>query len=95
MGALPFQLAHLTLSPRLIMNRFSMKWFMPFQLLIMVFAMSPWRANSKNVRSARGIGSLNCVTRDAFNKIGFMKGLALNPIDDVGLARHIKRKGFK
>lgn len=90
-----FELAHLTLSPHLIMNSFSMKWFMPFQLLIMVFATAPWRANSKNVRSAIGIGAFNCVTRDAFNQIGFMKGLALNPIDDVGLARHLKRKGFK
>ncbi|WP_131782480.1 glycosyltransferase [Legionella gresilensis] len=85
------KLGHLTLSPKIKVTHFSMKLFMPFLLSIMFLSMMPWRIKITNSKTAIGIGAFNCVSREALNLIGGVKSLALNPIDDLGLARRVKQ----
>lgn len=89
------QLDHLTLSPRIKPTHFFMKLLMPFLLYIMLLAMKPWQSKSTNSKDIVGIGAFNCVNRQSFILCGGMEKLALNPIDDLGLARLIKKHGFK
>ncbi|WP_419420498.1 glycosyltransferase [Legionella sp. D16C41] len=89
------KLEHLTLSPKIEITHLSMKIFMPFLLYIMLLSMMPWRIKSKNSKDAVGIGAFNCVSREALNLIGGVESLALNPIDDVGLARQLKQHLIK
>ncbi|STX29219.1 bactoprenol glucosyl transferase; CPS-53 (KpLE1) prophage [Legionella beliardensis] len=89
------KLGHLTLSPKIEVTHFSMKLFIPFLLYIMFLAMMPWRVKSTNPKDAVGIGAFNCVSRETLNLIGGVKSLALNPIDDVGLARLVKQYSIK
>jgi glycosyltransferase involved in cell wall biosynthesis len=88
-------LAHLTLSPQLLLKTPIMKLFMPVQIYSMLLAMKPWQINDKNPSHTIGIGAFNCVTKEALKTIGFMNTLALNPIDDLGLARKIKQYQLK
>ncbi|WP_160116222.1 glycosyltransferase [Legionella busanensis] len=88
-------LGHLTLSPKIEVTHFSMKLFMPFLLCIMFLSMMPWRIKSINPKDAIGIGAFNCISRETLNLIGGVKSVALNPIDDVGLACRIKQYSVK
>jgi glycosyltransferase involved in cell wall biosynthesis len=88
-------LGHLTLSPTIETTNFTMKMLMPFLLYIMLMAMMPWRVKNLKMRDAVGIGAFNCVSRKALDTIGGVSHLALNPIDDVGLARQLKRHSIK
>ncbi|HCA88899.1 MAG TPA: hypothetical protein DEO98_00865 [Legionellales bacterium] len=92
---LEHQLEHLTLPPYLLLQHFFMRWYMPFQLFVMLLAMRPWRVGNENTPHALGIGAFNCVTKRALTEIGFMQHLALNPVDDMGLARLLKKQKIR
>lgn len=89
------QLDHLTLAPYMILKNTIMRLFIPFQLYTMLVSMRPWRANTNNTSEAIGIGAFNLVTKQSMTLIDGFSQLRLNPVDDVGLAKLLKKQGLK
>lgn len=89
------ELDHLTLAPHMLLHNPLMKLFLPFQVYSMLISMQPWRIHSTNPKDAIGVGAFNLVRRQSLEAIDGMQALRLNPIDDVGLARLLKKSGAK
>ncbi|MDC0535336.1 glycosyltransferase [Francisellaceae bacterium] len=89
------KLDFLSIIPRLQLKSFSMKTYMVFQTFTMYLFLMPWKARKPNKPEAIGCGAFNYITREAFDDIGQMNNIALEPIDDIALAKQAKKQGYK
>lgn len=90
------RLDHLTLIPTIKTNSFWLKSFLPLFFFSFVLYVLPWRANLDGRRKhGLGIGAFNLLTREAYERIGTHKRLALRPDEAWQLGREVKRAGLK
>ncbi len=88
-------LAHLTLFPGLVIRQYVEAVFVNYFALAFNARYRPWAAKRRGSLAYAGIGAFNMVRRDAYEKIGTHKALALEVADDMILGRMIKRAGFR
>ncbi len=88
-------LAHLTLIPRLVIRSYIEAVFVNYFALAFNARYRPWAAKRRGSLAYAGIGAFNLVSREAYEKIGTHKALALEVADDMILGRMIKRAGFR
>ena len=88
-------LAHLTLFPGLIIREYVEAVFVNYFALAFNARYRPWAAKRRGSLAYAGIGAFNFVRRDAYEKIGTHKALALEVADDMILGRMLKRAGFR
>lgn len=89
------QLDHLTLSPKILMPSFTIRCLMPFFNYCMFFSLKPWLSNNPSNKTAIGVGAFNLIKTSAYETIGNMQGLALEVVDDMGLAARVKGAKLK
>ena len=88
----PFDL--LALLPVLDTVSFGERVFLPVLYLIILWGIPPRRVAELRSRFFCGSGAFNLVRRLAYDAIGGHAAAPLEPIDDMMLARRLKRAGF-
>ncbi|MBE4910397.1 glycosyltransferase [Bacillus luteolus] len=86
---------HLTISPNLFAKGFWLQAFIAFFLFGFSFFKRPWRANVDHSKIGMGIGAFNLISREAYEKIGTHKEIAMRPDDDLQLGYQIKANGLR
>lgn len=89
------QLDHLALAPYCITRSLAVRAVILFQMLSFHLFFKPWSIKNSDPTHAIGIGAFNLFKKSSLLKIGGLEGVALNPIDDIGLGRLIKASEFK
>jgi glycosyltransferase involved in cell wall biosynthesis len=86
---------HLVTVPTTIIHRWDEAAILGFFQTFSLWAARPWRiANPKAKRDAIGIGAFNLIRRTAYLEIGGFESLRMEIVEDLGLARRIKRAGL-
>jgi glycosyltransferase involved in cell wall biosynthesis len=86
---------HLAIIPTTIIKRWDEAVILGFFPIFSLWGARPWRvANPKAKRDAIGIGAFNLLRREAYQQVGGFESLRLEIIEDLGLARRIKRAGL-
>jgi cellulose synthase/poly-beta-1,6-N-acetylglucosamine synthase-like glycosyltransferase len=83
---------HLALLPRMIAKSLQLRAFVQYFFFSFHMGIRPWQANNDFTdRGGMGIGAFNMITREAYEKIGTHRAIALRPDDDLQLGRLVKR----
>ncbi len=86
---------HLVTIPTTLIHRWDEAAILGFFQIFALWGARPWRvADPKSKRDALGIGAFNLLRRSAYLKIGGFESLRMEIIEDLGLARRIKRGGL-
>jgi glycosyltransferase involved in cell wall biosynthesis len=86
-------LDHLTILPGII-SPSSMLNPIVLTFIIMLTALQrPWAAKIKTSKASMGVGAFNLVKRQAYDRAGTHKAIAMRPDDDLKLAKYIKASG--
>jgi glycosyltransferase involved in cell wall biosynthesis len=86
---------HQVTMPTTIIKRWDEAALLGFFQIFGMWATRPWRvADPKAKRDAIGIGAFNLVRREAYEQVGGFEALRMEVIEDLGLARRIKRAGL-
>ena len=86
---------HFAIIPTTIIKRWDEAVILGFFPIFSLWGARPWRvANPKAIRDAIGIGAFNLLRREAYQQVGGFESLRLEIIEDLGLARRIKRAGL-
>ncbi|MEO6807328.1 MAG: glycosyltransferase [Edaphobacter sp.] len=86
---------HLVLLPTTIIRRWDEAAILGFFQIFSLWGARPWRvADPKSKRDAVGIGAFNLLRGEAYIEIGGFESLRLEIVEDLGLARRIKRAGL-
>jgi glycosyltransferase involved in cell wall biosynthesis len=88
-----YQLDHLTLIPTLIAKNHFLQLMLVNFTIAMLLRFKPWRVQSSS-EHFMGIGAFNMVKRSAYEAVGRHSAIALTVLDDIGLGKLIKDKGF-
>jgi glycosyltransferase involved in cell wall biosynthesis len=86
---------HITITPNLYAKGFWLQAFIAFFLFGFSFFKRPWRANVDHSKIGMGIGAFNLISREAYEKIGTHKEIAMRPDDDLQLGYKIKANGLR
>jgi len=89
------KLDHLTLMCRLEMHGFWEKATLTFFGLGLFMLADPYRLEDSRSKSYAGVGAFQLVRRGAYESSGTHRKLALEVVDDMRLARNLKRAGFR
>jgi cellulose synthase/poly-beta-1,6-N-acetylglucosamine synthase-like glycosyltransferase len=90
------QLDHLTVSPFLVAKTFWLRAFVQFFLYSLCLLKWPWKPNDDNQhKEGFGIGAFNFLTRNAYEKVGTHRAIAMRPDDDLMLGMKIKQARLK
>lgn len=90
------QLDHLTLIPYLKAREFWLRGFIHLFAFSLYLSKWPWKPNDdRQTKQGMGIGAFNLISREAYEKIGLHKEIALRPDDDLQLGMLVKRNGLK
>jgi len=90
------QLDHLTLMPYLKSRQFWLRGFIHLFIFSLYLSKWPWKSNNDKQNSQGiGIGAFNLISREAYEKIGTHKKIALRPDDDLQLGMLVKHNGQK
>ena len=89
------KLNHLTLMCRLEMHGFWEKATLTFFGLGLFMLAAPYRLEDPRSKSYAGIGAFQLVRREVYESSGTHRKLALEVVDDMRLARNVKRAGFR
>ena len=85
---------HVTI-PTTIIRRWDEAAILGFFQIFAFWGARPWRvADPKSMRDAIGIGAFNLLRRTAYLEIGGFESLRMEIVEDIGLARRIKRAGL-
>jgi glycosyltransferase involved in cell wall biosynthesis len=85
---------HVTM-PTTIIKRWDEAAILGFFQIFGLWGARPWRiADPKSKRDALGIGAFNLLRRCAYLEVGGFEALRMEIIEDLGLARRIKRAGL-
>ncbi len=86
---------HFVIVPTTIIKRWDEAAILGFFQIFSLWGPRPWRvANPKAQRDALGIGAFNLLRRSAYLEIGGFESLRMEIVEDLGLARRIKRAGL-
>jgi glycosyltransferase involved in cell wall biosynthesis len=86
---------HLVTGPTTIIHRWDEAAMLGFFQLFGLWAARPWKvADPRAKRDAIGIGAFNLLKRSAYEQIGGFAALRMEIVEDLGLARRIKRAGL-
>ena len=88
------KLDHLTLMCRLVMHGFWEKATLTFFALGLFLLADPYGIEDSRSKSYVGIGAFQLVRRKAYEASGAHRKLALEVVDDMRLARNVKKAGF-
>jgi glycosyltransferase involved in cell wall biosynthesis len=90
------KLAHLTLLPYLKSHEFWLRGFIHLFIFSLYLSKWPWKPNDdRQNKQGIGVGAFNLMSRDAYEKIGTHKKIALRPDDDLQLGMLVKQTGLK
>jgi glycosyltransferase involved in cell wall biosynthesis len=86
---------HLVTVPTTIIRRWDEAALLGFFQIFGMWGARPWKvADPKAQRDAIGIGAFNMVRRTAYESIGGFEGQRMDILEDLTLARRIKRAGL-
>ncbi len=86
---------HLVTIPTTIIHRWDEAALLGFFQIFGLWAARPWKvADPKAKRDAIGIGAFNMLKRSAYEQVGGFEALRMEVVEDLGLARRIKRAGL-
>ena len=87
---------HMVTVPTLILKRWDESALLGFFQVCAVWAARPWKvADAKAKRDAVGVGAFNLLRRTAYEQVGGFEALRMEIIEDLGIARRIKRAGLR
>jgi GT2 family glycosyltransferase len=87
---------HLVLAPTTIIKRWDEAALLAFFQMFGVWAARPWKvADQKAKRDAVGIGAFNMLRRSAYEAVGGYEALRMEVVEDLGIARRIKKAGLR
>ncbi|MFP7298332.1 glycosyltransferase [Neobacillus niacini] len=91
-----YNIDHLTLLPYLKSRQFWLRGFIHLFIFSLYLSKWPWMPNNdRQTKQGIGVGAFNLLTREAYEKIGTHKEIALRPDDDLQLGMLVKKKGLK
>ncbi len=86
---------HLVLAPTLILKRWDEAAVLGFVQVAGLWAARPWKVADPNAkRDAIGIGAFNLLRRSAYQQVGGFEALRMEVVEDLGMARRIKKAGL-
>src|SRR5689334_4030176 len=85
---------HLIVLPQIIMQQFTEKMMIAFFQLLFVFGHRPWKVSDPKAKDHMGVGAFNMVRRRAYEAVGTFERLRMEVLDDMKLAKILKRAGF-
>ncbi|HXA77244.1 MAG TPA: glycosyltransferase family 2 protein [Candidatus Acidoferrales bacterium] len=86
---------HLTLLGAPKMYTFGEKVALTFFGICFLMATKPWRANDPKSRGYTGVGAFQLIRRNAYEKMGTHRRLAMEVIDDIKLGKLVKEAGLR
>jgi glycosyltransferase involved in cell wall biosynthesis len=93
--AVAVQADHLVTVPTTTIKRWDEAALLSFFQIFGIWAARPWRVSDPNAKNdALGIGAFNLLRRTAYLHIGGFESLRMEIVEDLGLARRIKRAGL-
>jgi glycosyltransferase involved in cell wall biosynthesis len=93
--AVASQADHLVTIPTTTIKRWDEAALLSFFQIFGIWAARPWRVSDPDARNdALGIGAFNLLRRSAYLHIGGFESLRMEIVEDIGLARRIKRAGL-
>ena len=94
-NAVATQADHLVLIPTTLIRRWDEAALLSFFTVFGIWSARPWKvSHPKAKRDALGIGAFNLVRRDAYQAVGGWESLRMAVVEDLGLARRVKRAGL-
>jgi glycosyltransferase involved in cell wall biosynthesis len=85
---------HVTL-PTTLIHRWDEAALLGFFQIFGLWAVRPWKVADPRARDAIGVGAFNLVRRTAYERVGGFTALRMEIVEDLGLARRIKRAELK
>ncbi len=86
---------HLVTMPTTIIKRWDEAAILGFFQIFSLWGARPWRtADPKSKRDAFGVGAFNLLRRSAYLEVGGFESLRMEIVEDLGIARRIKRAGL-
>ena len=89
------RLDHLALIPKMVTRQYIEAAFFNYFILLFNMRYGLWKARFRGLPFYVGIGAFNFLSREAYEKIGTHKKIALEVLDDMLLGREVKRAGFR
>lgn len=87
---------HLVTVPTLVIERWDEAALLGFFQVCALWAARPWKvADPRAKRDAVGVGAFNLLRRQAYEQVGGFEALRMEIVEDLGIARRIKRAGLK
>jgi len=90
---LKHNLDHLTILPGIISPSPALRGIVLTFVIILTALQRPWAAKIKTSKASMGVGAFNLVKRQAYDRAGTHKAIAMRPDDDLKLAAYIKATG--
>jgi glycosyltransferase involved in cell wall biosynthesis len=86
---------HLVTMPTLLIRRWDESAVLGFLQLSALLAARPWRVpDPTSQRDAIGVGAFNLLKRSAYRQVGGFEALRMEVVEDLALARRLKRAGL-
>lgn len=86
---------HFVLFPTTVIRRWDEGAFLGFVQTFGLWAARPWKVADPRSRDAIGVGAFNLIKRSAYLTIGGFDAFPMEIIEDLGLARRIKKAGLR
>ena len=87
---------HMVTMPTLIIRRWDEAALLSFLQVVALWAARPWKvADSRAKRDAVGVGAFNLFRRTAYERVGGFEGSRMEIVEDLGMARKIRREGLR
>ncbi|MEP7229858.1 MAG: glycosyltransferase [Ginsengibacter sp.] len=86
-------LDHLTILPGIISSSATLNSVVMTFVIMLTAVQRPWAAKIKRSKTSMGVGAFNLVKREAYERAGTHKAIAMRPDDDLKLAALIKAAG--
>jgi glycosyltransferase involved in cell wall biosynthesis len=87
---------HMVTLPTMILKRWDEAALIGFFEICSLWAARPWKvADPRAKRDAVGVGAFNLLRRTAYEQVGGFEALRMEIVEDLGIARRIKRAGLK
>jgi glycosyltransferase involved in cell wall biosynthesis len=93
--AIEVQADHLVTAPTTTIKRWDEAALLSFFQIFGIWVARPWRVSDPRAKNdAIGVGAFNLLRRSAYLHIGGFESLRMEIVEDIGLARRIKRAGL-